>query len=147
MIWQRLHPQRGAEAGFSLMEAIVAVAILGVASVPLLVLQSQNARSVGRLENSAARIAAGRVAADYLAIIDVSAQREGVFDIGGGWSVSWSGVPVTETTNAVMSVGQRGRYAAQLVRITAFAQHIDGRQFQTEVYRTATQEQFPYRAF
>ena len=44
---------RSGEAGFSLMEAIVAVAILGVASVPLLVLQSQNARSVIRLENSA----------------------------------------------------------------------------------------------
>ncbi len=129
------------------MEAIVAVAILGVASVPLLVLQSQNARSVGRLENSAARIAAERVAADYLAVIDISDEREGVFDMGGGWSVSWRGVPVTEATNAVMSVGQQGRYSAQLVRITAFVQHADGRSFETEVYRTAAREQFPYRAF
>ena len=129
------------------MEAIVAVAILGIASVPLLVLQSQNARSVGRLESSAARIAAERVAADYLAVIDVSEQQEGVLDIGGGWSVSWSGVPVTAPTNAVMSVGQRGRYDAQLVRITAVVQHVDGRQFLTEVYRTTTREQFPYRAF
>lgn len=147
MICKVPSPKARAEAGFSLMEAIVAVAILGVASVPLLMLQSQNARSVGRLENSAARIAAERVAADYLAVLDISQQQEGQFDIGGGWAVAWQAVPVTETKNAVMSVGQRGRYAAQLMRINAFARHSDGREFQTEVYRTATREQFPYRAF
>ncbi|MEL6413887.1 MAG: prepilin-type N-terminal cleavage/methylation domain-containing protein [Pseudomonadota bacterium] len=136
---------RSREAGFSLMEAIVAVAILGVASVPLLVLQSQNARSVIRLENSASQILAERVAVDYLSMIDVTAEQAGNIDIGGGWQLSWRATSAADAADTVMGVGQQGRYAAQLVRITAVAIHSDGREFDTELFRTAFREQFPYR--
>jgi hypothetical protein len=127
------------------MEAIVAVAILGMASVPLLVLQSQNARSVIRLENSASRIAAERVSIDYLSIVDVAAAQAGDLDIGGGWILSWRAEPVRAAASTVQGVGDRGRYAAQLVRIVAVAVHSDGREFETEVYKAAHQEVFPYR--
>lgn len=137
-------PRLQSQAGFSLMEAIVAVAILGAASVPLLYLQSQNARSVVRLEDSAARIAAEKVAANYLHLLDLSATSEGQFDIGGGWAVAWRAVPVSEPTNSVMGVGLQGRYALQLVRISAVGRHLDGREFVSEVYRSVSQETFPY---
>jgi hypothetical protein len=129
------------------MEAIVAVAILGVASVPLLMLQSQNARSVMRLEASAARIAAESVAADYLLLLDLTSSTEGQVSIGGGWIVNWQASPVSDGKSAVIGVGMEGRYAAQLVRIDAIARHEDGREFSSEVFRSITIESLPYRAF
>lgn len=138
-------PDVASQTGFSLMEAIVAVAILGAASVPLLYLQSQNARSVVRLEESAARIAAEKVAVDYLHLMDLSKGGDGSFDIGGGWTVSWSAVPLSQSTDAVMGVGLVGRYSIQLVRISALGVHTDGREFVSEVYRSVAQETFPYQ--
>lgn len=135
------------QAGFSLMEAIVAVAILGVASVPLLALQSQNARSVMRLEERAIRIAAEQVTADYLSVLDVSASRAGELMIGGGWQVSWQAVPASEAIASVIGIGQPGRYAAQLIRIDAIVRHEGGAQFETQMFRTAVQETFPYSPF
>ena len=134
------------QAGFSLMEAIVAVAILGVSSVPLLMLQSQNARSVMRLETSAARIAAESVAAEYLLLLDLTASTDGQLSIGGGWIVNWQASPVSDGKNAVIGVGVEGRYGAQLVRIDAIGRHEDGREFSSQVFRSITRESLPYRA-
>ena len=134
------------QAGFSLMEAIVAVAILGAASVPLLYLQSQNARSVMRLETQATRITAEQVAAKYLSIIDLTVSQTGMIELGGGWTLTWQADPMSEAANAVMGVGGQSRYAAQLVRISAIGRNDEGREFAIEVYRTAVQETFPYRA-
>lgn len=140
-----VHTDRAAQSGFSLMEAIVAVALLGLASVPLLSLQSQNARAAIKLEERAATITVERVSLDYLSLIDLSNSGSGNLDVGGGWSITWQAVPATELATAVMSVGQEGRFAAQLVRVEGTVEHSSGQFFTIEVYRTDSRETFPYR--
>ena len=81
--------KRSAQAGFSVLEALIAVAILGSGLSALFVVQQQlvstSLRTEQRLSTHSAELAAER----FIRGLNLSVYPEGSFDLGGGWVVSW----------------------------------------------------------
>ena len=107
------------QQGFSTLEALVAIAILGIALVPLLSFQGQLTSGSLRLEARAQRLAAEQVAYDYLGLIDYSKQATGTLEIGDGWVLSWSSQPEGPLQPVRYGAGLSSRYSYQVLDISA----------------------------
>ena len=108
-----------AQAGFTLLETIVAVAILAMAMMPLLTLQSQLASHTVRLEIQADRIQAKAVAKEYLLFVNPLVSPVGSQTLGGGWKLSWTSQPLAPAVPARFGIGLSSRYVTQTFLINA----------------------------
>jgi general secretion pathway protein I len=88
---------RGAQAGFSVIEALVAVAIIAIALLPLAALQGQVSRAAAQQQTLQLRLAAERNALAVLKEVNPMREGEGVRDLGGGRTLRWTAVPISET--------------------------------------------------
>jgi len=139
-------PTNRAEAGFSLLETIIAIAILGIASVPLLTFQSQLVRNSIQLETSAETLTAREVSETYLSLLDLTQEQQGEFEIGGGWTVGWQATAKTAPTRSVLGAGYEGRYTAQVFELTANVTHTNGAGFEIRQFKVQTTEIAPFRS-
>ncbi len=137
---------RRSEAGFSLLETLVAIAVLGVASLPLLALQSQLARNSVQLVASASLLTVREVAQTYVSLLNDPSEGQGELDIGGGWKLTWTSEALTGPTDAVIGIGYRGRFQVQLFEVTAIIEHPSHPGFTLSRKLMRTLEIAPYRA-
>lgn len=120
------------EAGFTVLEAIVAVAVLGLAMVPLLALQVQTTQGALALERTVDTRIARDTALAYVRLIDPVAAPEGELDIGGGWKMRWKTASLAPERPAVAGRVDKGRYAVNRVHVTAEVTHESGRRTSVE---------------
>ncbi len=107
---------RKRQRGFSVIEAMAAVALVGLAFVPLLVLQGQLTRTVLAAERAEI---ASRATANALARLEASNPLlvdRGEEDLGDATMV-WVATPISERKSVRSSGGVAGRFGMQLFRI------------------------------
>lgn len=85
------------QAGFSVIEALVAVAIMAVAMLPLASLQGQVSRTAAQQQHLQARFAAERSAMAVLRDANMMAAPSGAFDLGAEFTLHWNARPISRT--------------------------------------------------
>ncbi|PHS27965.1 MAG: hypothetical protein COA84_02925 [Robiginitomaculum sp.] len=106
-------------AGFSVLEAIIAIAILSIAFLPLLELQNQMARTTIALERNEELMQAKRSALAYVRSLNPMQNPDGDIDLGTA-QMHWQATPISEERPVLGSGGQKGRFVATLydVKVT-----------------------------
>ena len=84
-----------ARAGFSLLEAIVALAVIGGGLGAVYVLQAQLVTDLGRAQAAAERAQFEISAVEYVRGINPMETPEGAFALDEDWVVSWRARPLT----------------------------------------------------
>ncbi|MEO0983331.1 MAG: hypothetical protein AAFX03_11845 [Pseudomonadota bacterium] len=135
------------EAGFSVLEVVVAVALLGAAMLPLMALQMQTSGGAAALERTLDRRLAEQVARDYLKTINLAAAPTGQGEIGGGWRLAWRAAPARGPDSAVYSLGLDGRYSMTLYDAECELTHEDGRRATFAVRGVSARATRPYVTF
>ena len=120
---------RGSEDGFSVLEAIVAIAILAAAFLPLLALQGQFVQSVRAVERADIRITARQNAVAYLKNLTMTRFPSGEADLGDV-RMQWVAVPVEPTQSTWVGELEEGRYNVTLYRLTVTLN--DGKEYQDQ---------------
>ena len=136
--------RKSAQAGFSTLEAIVALAILATGMLPLLTLQSQLTQSAARMEHQADIVQARNVAVTYLSLVNPADAPTGEEALGGGWKLSWQSYAIEAPRRARYGIGLSSRYIVQPIRLVGSLRHVSGRQVEIETSVLSIEEQFPY---
>ncbi|MHA6288825.1 hypothetical protein [Maricaulis sp. CAU 1757] len=103
--------------GFSVMEALVAIAVIAAAMIPLFELQRSLANSTARLQATAARLDVEASALAYLQAIDPIGQPEGELVISE-WTLTWQSELIASEPFADGYLGA-GLYDISLYQINA----------------------------
>lgn len=106
------------EAGFSVLEALVAMAILAGALLPLLALQGQFIRSVAQMDAVEERLSVQALLAAKIASTNLSDISEGSFDVEDV-TVNWSAAPLVAPRPVKNQGGQRSRFNVTYYSVTA----------------------------
>lgn len=139
--------RRGAsadQAGFSTLEAIVALAILATAMLPLLTLQSQLTNAATRMEHQADLVEARTVAITYLSLVNPIEQTSGDIQIGGGWVLDWQAAPIEDASRARFGNGLSSRYMVQPFQVAAVLRHASGRTATLDTITLGIDEEQPF---
>lgn len=113
-------------SGFSLIEALVALAIASVTLMAIFELQMQLARGQQRAARAIAQSAQQENALALTRAVNPMDQPEGVIALPGGDTVRWTSEPRgEEVTNAGFPVGQ-GAYRVRLYTMTVSVEPTDG---------------------
>ena len=103
--------------GFTLLEAVVAMAIFAAAGMALYALFNTNLISLGRAHDATAQIPTVQRAVEHLAAIDPAAQPAGQIELDG-YDVAWSARLMEPVRDAQTSQGFRGYHEIGLYEIT-----------------------------
>ena len=112
-------------AGFSVLEALIAMAVLAAALLPILQLQGQMARTALSVERADANIAAQQNALAFLRTVNFQHHQAGEMDIGNA-VLNWSASPVQPAALTRHANGDGGRYIMTLYTVTARLVFHDG---------------------
>jgi|GEM_PF-2884988 len=104
------------QAGFSTIEAMVAIAILGIALIPLYSFQSTIISGTSRVEANLERQATNRLIRTYLTGLNPRELQNNVGRIGN-IQLQWSIENLQPSRNALGESGLPGRFRVELVRI------------------------------
>ena len=105
--------------GFSLLEALVALAIASVCLLVLFGLQRQLVGSQRRFEAAAARAEAQRNVLALVRDLNPEAQPEGATALPDGERLSWSSRPASPLRPALAANGSAGPWLVRLHLVTA----------------------------
>ncbi len=100
-------------AGFSVLEAIIAIAILAVAFLPLLALQGQMSRTTIALERNAELMSVKRSALAYLQTLNPMRDPKGNLDLGAA-VMHWDARPISPERPVSNKGGGKGRFVVAL---------------------------------
>ncbi|MDZ7628373.1 MAG: prepilin-type N-terminal cleavage/methylation domain-containing protein [Parvularculaceae bacterium] len=114
------------QRGFTVTEALVAVALIAIAMLPLLELQGRLSRSALAIERAQTRLAARQAATAYISLINPMRAGEGEVQLGGAQLV-WRAVPLGPARTVYGADGTEGRFIAQLFQVEADIIFPDGR--------------------
>ena len=113
--------------GFSLIEALVALAIASMTLMAIFELQIQMARSQQRAALAIEQVAVQENALALTKNLNPMAQPQGRVELPGGDVVVWSAEPMSERRiNAGFPVGN-GAFEVQLYRVTVDVERAQGR--------------------
>lgn len=118
--------KRAREHGFSVLEALFAVAILAIAIAPILAVQTQATREMGRLEKARVQASAEQNALALLKEINPMAEPEGAREIGGGQVLSWRATPLSYVRRSIGRDAPNGDFDVALYRFDATVRAADG---------------------
>lgn len=104
------------QSGFSALEALVALAIITIALLPLLSLQTQVTRDHGVQRALFARAAATENALELVRAINPSAERTGSMPLGDQ-TLRWSSRPISRETRSTRQGEGEGEFAVRLYRL------------------------------
>jgi Tfp pilus assembly protein PilV len=103
--------------GFTALEALLAVAILAIALLPLMEVQRQQIRATERQQAAWNRISAEKNALAVVTEINPKATPTGTLALGDGTTVRWASQPLTkEVLNANYTIGD-GAFRVALYRV------------------------------
>ncbi len=117
---------QASQSGFSLLESLVAVALIAAAFLPLLALQGQLTRTVVAIERAETNVKDMTSALSYFRVMNPAKTGEGSEKIGAA-TLSWTARPVSEERPALDQGGAPGRFLLQLYDIDAVLVYEDGR--------------------
>lgn len=120
-------PERAGQKGFSIMEALVAMALIAGAFLPLLVLQSQLIRTALAVERAEENL---RVEANALALlktVNPSLRPTGQEPLGNDVVLRWASQPLSTPTPARGNSGESGRFDIVLYDLSAEITLANGR--------------------
>jgi len=103
--------------GFTLIEALVALAIAAVTLTAIFQLQVQMARSQQRAQAVLAQVALQENALALIRDINVMERPEGQISLPGGDMVRWSATAVGEKRRNVTEASTYGRYEVQMFEV------------------------------
>jgi general secretion pathway protein I len=112
-------PGRRGSEGFSVIEALIAVAIIGVAMVPIVAMQTQLARQYQRQSALQEQLAAQRNALTLLREVNVMAEPRGRRGLGEGRELRWRAVPISSPQRSLRFLAGEGDYRVALYRVDA----------------------------
>jgi prepilin-type N-terminal cleavage/methylation domain-containing protein len=116
-----------ARQGFSLIEALVALAIAAMVLTAIFELQQQMARGQRRAADALEQVAAQENALALTRDVNPMEQPEGVIELPDGDVVRWTSTPKTEPrTNAGFPTGD-GAFQVQLFTLTVQVERRNGR--------------------
>ena len=104
-------------AGFSVMEALVAIAILAIALIPILMLQTQTSRDSIRETQVRAAITDQNNALSVLREINPMQQPTGQIAISATRAVIWRATPLSPITPTIAHAGAETSFDAALYRL------------------------------
>ncbi|HEY0309783.1 MAG TPA: prepilin-type N-terminal cleavage/methylation domain-containing protein [Luteimonas sp.] len=99
-----------AQEGFTLLEAIVALAILAAAGLALFAAMSQSMQMVRRAQEAREADAALRNAIAWSAVLDPMDEPDGEQPLGGGWRLHWEATLVEPLHDGATGYLQPGLY-------------------------------------
>jgi general secretion pathway protein I len=111
-----MRPDRAA-AGFTLLEAIVALAILAAAGMALMAAMSQSLQMVERAKQAREADVALRNALAWTERINPMETPRGEQALGAGWTLRWEAEPVEAPLDAATGTLQPGLYQVGLYRL------------------------------
>lgn len=109
-------PDENIQAGFSLLEALVATAITALAIIPLLSLQQANLSLATSAQSRSAQVGLNESTLAVFRSLDIASTRDGVFEIGR-FEVRWTAKELGSTAIAAGRSGEPGRFSAQLFEV------------------------------
>ena len=121
-----------AQAGFSLLESLVAIALIAAALLPLLALQGQLTRTVLAVERAGIGAEDMTSALSFLRTLNPTMKPQGSEPLGDA-VLSWTARPVSEERPVLDQGGAPGRFMMQLYDVDAAIDYDDGRRFEFTV--------------
>ena len=121
--------ETSAEAGFSVLEALVAIAILAAALLPLLELQSQFARTAAAIERTEQRITLEDMALAHISALNIDQTPQGSILTPQG-QITWAAKPAVDSRFARDNGGGRARYLMTLYNVEVILRLNSGAQEQ-----------------
>lgn len=112
----RSNPDGRSQAGFSLLEAIVALAIVASAGMALFAALNSALDMVGRAERAAAQDSALNNALAWMETVNPMLEPEGRVELGE-FELAWSAEPIEPARNAVTWLMAPGLYQVGLYRV------------------------------
>jgi general secretion pathway protein I len=106
-------------AGFSVIEALVALAIVALVLMPLIALQTQVTRTFGRQAQLHDRMTAQRNALAVLREINLMPEPVGERRLAPGTRLHWIARPISRPARSIEFLGQAGRFDVALYRADA----------------------------
>ncbi len=113
--------KRTAQSGFSAIEALVAVAIVALALVPLASLQGQVSRTVARQQETQVRLNAERNALALLREVNLADAPQASRELGAGQVLRWQAEAISPPTRS-----SSGEFDVTLYRLEATIADQDG---------------------
>lgn len=107
---------RGATDGFSTIEAIIAIGILGICLLPILDLQLAINDGTGRIERAAKQSTMQANIETYLRALPVEKLGDGDATFGK-YNLSWSATNLSGPVSSLSEISASGRFELSLVRI------------------------------
>lgn len=108
---------QSAEAGFSVLEALVAIAILTAGLLPLLALQGQFVKTVESLERAERQMTADNIVRAHIQALNLVDSREGEINLGDIMA-RWEAKPVFGPDWVRDNGGMASRYQVTLYDVT-----------------------------
>lgn len=126
--------ERNGELGFSMLEAVVAVGVLGICLLPLLDFQMSVSGGAGRLVERQALMEAERRAEEYVRSIPPSALAGGTADFGE-WQLTWQELNRAPSRNALSEQGGTARFQISVVRMEYQVEFLSGAKSKNQLDR------------
>ena len=126
---------RGNQNGFSVLEALVATALIAGAFLPLLILQGQLTRTAIAVEENEKRLRHEANALAYLEVLNPSLRPTGQEPLGEGAILVWEAELVEPMSPARDVSGAPGRFNIGLYNMNAQIRFADGRVLPVPVRR------------
>jgi general secretion pathway protein I len=104
-------------AGFSLIEALVALAIASVALLSIFSLEQQMTREQRRLDAVLDESRLQRSAIAAVELVNPMARPTGEIDVGSDLKVTWTSTPISDERQNVAFPNGPGSYKVQLFRV------------------------------
>lgn len=117
-------PRRRQSTGFTLLEAVVAMAIFAAAGMALYALFNANLISLGRAQDVTSQLPTVHRAMEYLSAIDPAQQPTGQIELGG-YDVTWSSRLMEPVRESQTAQGYRGYHELGLYEITFDVSRLD----------------------
>lgn len=92
---------RRSELGLSTIEVLVAVALIGMAMLPLVVIQSQVANSHARLQESYRRATLQMNALEVVRELNPARSPQGEIEFDENYTLQWSSTAISEQTRII----------------------------------------------
>ncbi len=119
----------GDNSGFTVLEALVALALLAAAFIPLMGMQSQFVERIAAQKRLETRLSLQAALSAQLEDVNFMQHQTGRLN-GAGYSAQWQAVPRGTAVTSRLSTGDPARFDIQAYNITILATYIDGRQEQ-----------------
>lgn len=113
------------EAGFSVLEALVAMAILSAALLPLLALQGQFVTSVRAMERAEVKLSINSALQAQISALNLTLNGRGTLALPGA-EVAWEAVPIIDTRRVRGRGGRPARYETTLYQVNAVVTYGSG---------------------